>query len=203
MNLLQETRVVLTLILVACIGLIATAFYMEYQLGLEPCPMCIVQRIAVALAGAAALIGILHNKMYKFYLGLTAFFSTAGGASAIRHLYLQSLPPDRVPSCGPDLNYLLDNNFISDALIQLFIGDGNCAEVMWSLLGISIPGWVLICCGLIFLVSIRGFLTAVENDKKIREFLSSQSTVRYYKDMYSSDEMRDIAEASSSEREEK
>ena len=157
LNLLQETRVVLTLILLACIGLIATAFYMEYQLGLEPCPMCIVQRIAVALAGAAALIGILYNKIDKFYLGLTAFFSAAGGASAIRHLYLQSLPPDRVPSCGPDLNYLLDNNFVSDALIQLFIGDGNCAEVMWSLLGISIPGWVLICCGLIFLMSIKSF----------------------------------------------
>ena len=155
MNLLQETRVVLTLILLACIGLIATAFYMEYQLGLEPCPMCIVQRIAVALAGAAALFGILHNKFKKFYLGLTTFFSAAGGASAIRHLYLQSLPPDRVPSCGPDLNYLLDNNFVSDALIQLFIGDGNCAEVMWSLLGISIPGWVLICCAGIFLLSLR------------------------------------------------
>ena len=157
MNLLQETRVVLTLILLACIGLIATAFYMEYQLGLEPCPMCIVQRIAVALAGASALVGIIHNKFNKLYFGLTAFFSAAGGASAIRHLYLQSLPPDRVPSCGPDLNYLLDNNFVSDALIQLFIGDGNCAGVMWSLLGISIPGWVLICCSLIFLVSIRQF----------------------------------------------
>ena len=157
MNLLQETRVVLTLILFACIGLIATAFYMEYQLGLEPCPMCIVQRIAVALAGAAALIGILHNNLGKFYLALTGFFSLVGGTSAVRHLYLQSLPPDRVPSCGPDLNYLLENDFISDALIQLFIGDGNCAEVMWSLLGISIPGWVLICCSLIFLVSIRQF----------------------------------------------
>ena len=150
MNLRQETRVVLTFILLACIGLIATAFYMEYQLGLEPCPMCIVQRIAVALAGAAALIGILHNNLGKFYLTLTGFFSLVGGASAVRHLYLQSLPPDRVPSCGPDLNYLLENDFISDALIQLFIGDGNCAEVMWSLLGISIPGWVLICCSLIF-----------------------------------------------------
>ena len=155
MNLPQETRVVLTLILLFCIGLLATAFYMEYQLGLEPCPMCIVQRIAVALAGLAALIGILHNKLKKFYLGLTTFFSAAGGASAIRHLYLQSLPPDRIPSCGPDLNYLLDNNFVSDALIQLFIGDGNCAEVMWSLLGISIPGWVLICCAGIFLLSLR------------------------------------------------
>ena len=155
MNLLQETRVVLTLILLACIGLIATAFYMEYQLGLEPCPMCIVQRIAVALAGAVALVGILHNKLKKFYLGVIAFFSALGGASAIRHLYLQSLPPERVPSCGPDLNYLLENDFISDALIQLFIGDGNCAEVMWSLLGISIPGWVLICCAGIFLLSIQ------------------------------------------------
>ena len=155
MNLLQETRVVLTLILLACTGLIATAFYMEYQLGLEPCPMCIVQRIAVALAGAVALVGILHNKLKKFYLGVIAFFSALGGASAIRHLYLQSLPPERVPSCGPDLNYLLENDFISDALIQLFIGDGNCAEVMWSLLGISIPGWVLICCAGIFLLSIQ------------------------------------------------
>ena len=155
MNLLQETRVVLTLILLACTVLIATAFYMEYQLGLEPCPMCIVQRIAVALAGAAALVGILHNKLKKFYLGVIALFSALGGASAIRHLYLQSLPPERVPSCGPDLNYLLENDFISDALIQLFIGDGNCAEVMWSLLGISIPGWVLICCAGIFLLSIQ------------------------------------------------
>ena len=156
MNLLQETRIVLTLILLFCISLLATAFYMEYQLDLEPCPMCIVQRIAVALAGLAALIGILHNKLKKFYLGLTAFFSAAGSLSAIRHLYLQSLPPDRVPSCGPDLNYLLENNFVSDALIQLFIGDGNCTEVMWSLMGISIPGWVLICCGGIFLISIKG-----------------------------------------------
>ena len=164
MNLLQETRVVLTLILLACIGLIATAFYMEYQLGLEPCPMCIVQRIAVALAGAAALIGILHNKIENFYLGLTAFFSAAGSLSAIRHLYLQSLPPDRVPSCGPDLNYLLDNNFVSEALIQLFIGDGNCAEVMWSLLGISIPGWVLICCGGIFLISINSLFNNKEQN---------------------------------------
>ena len=156
MNFWDEVRVVFIFILIFCVGLLLTAFYMEFQLGLEPCPMCIVQRIAVALAGLAALIGILHNKLKKFYLGLTAFFSAAGSLSAIRHLYLQSLPPDRVPSCGPDLNYLLENNFVSDALIQLFIGDGNCTEVMWSLMGISIPGWVLICCGGIFLISIKG-----------------------------------------------
>ena len=147
-------RITLTLILIFCLALLGTAYYMEYALGLEPCPMCIIQRIAVALAGLAALIGLIHNQYPKVYFGLTAFFSASGAASATRHLYLQSLPPDRVPSCGPDLNYLLDNNFVSDALVQLFIGDGNCAEVMWSLLGISIPGWVLICCAGIFLLSL-------------------------------------------------
>ena len=148
-------RKVLTLILLFSIGLLGTAFYMEYQMGLEPCPMCIVQRIAIALAGLAAFIGIIHNNFPKLYFSLTAFFSLSGGASAIRHLYLQSLPPDQIPSCGPDLNYLIENAYFSDALVKLFIGDGNCAEVVWSLLGISIPGWVLICASAIFLVSLR------------------------------------------------
>lgn len=148
-------RKVLTLILLFCIGLLATAYYMEYQMGLEPCPMCIVQRIAIALAGLAAFIGIIHNNFPKLYFSLTAFFSLSGGASAIRHLYLQSLPPDQIPSCGPDLNYLIENAYFSDALVKLFVGDGNCAEVVWSLLGISIPGWVLICASAIFLVSLR------------------------------------------------
>ncbi len=203
MNFWDEVRVVFIFILIFCMGLLLTAFYMEFQLGLEPCPMCIVQRIAVALAGLTALIGILHdvyNSGYRnFYLGLTAFFSLAGGISATRHLYLQSLPPDRVPSCGPDLNYLLDNNFISDALIQLFIGDGNCAEVMWSLLGISIPGWVLICTGLIFLLSIRGFFAEAARMRGIRAY--SRTIFNNYSDMYSSDEMRDIAEESTSRKE--
>lgn len=148
-------RKVLTLILLFCIGLLATAYYMEYQMGLEPCPMCIVQRIAIALAGLAAFIGIIHNNFPKLYFSLTAFFSLSGAASAIRHLYLQSLPSDQIPSCGPDLNYLIENAYFSDALVKLFIGDGNCAEVVWSLLGISIPGWVLICASAIFLVSLR------------------------------------------------
>lgn len=139
-------RKVLTLILFFCIGLLATAYYMEYQLGLEPCAMCIIQRIAIALAGLAALVGIIHNQHPKIYFSLTGLFSVGGAASAIRHLYLQSLPADQVPTCGPDLSYLIDQSYFSDALRMMLIGDGNCAEVMWSLLGISIPGWVLICC---------------------------------------------------------
>ena len=142
-------RIALTFILVFCLALLGTAYYMEYALGLEPCPMCIIQRIAVALAGLAALIGLIHNQYPKVY------FSAGGAASATRHLYLQSLPADQVPTCGPDLAYLIDKSYFADALSMLFIGDGNCAEVLWSLLGISIPGWVLICCTLILLTSIE------------------------------------------------
>ena len=139
-------KIALTLILVFCLALLGTAYYMEYALGLEPCPMCIIQRIAVALAGLAAFIGLIHNQYPKVYFGLTAFFSAGGAASATRHLYLQSLPPDQVPTCGPDLAYLIDKSYFTDALTMLFIGDGNCAEVVWSLFGVSIPGWVLIWC---------------------------------------------------------
>ena len=139
-------RKVLTLIFFFCIGLLATAYYMEYQLGLEPCAMCIIQRIAIALAGLAALVGIIHNQYPKIYFSLTGLFSVGGATSAIRHLYLQSLPADQVPTCGPDLAFLIDQAYFSDALRMMFIGDGNCAEVMWTLMGISIPGWVLICC---------------------------------------------------------
>ena len=117
--------------------------------------MCIIQRIAVALAGLAALIGLIHNQYPKVYFGLTAFFSAGGAASATRHIYLQSLPADQVTTCGPDHSYLIDKTYFADALSMLFIGDGNCAEVLWSLLGISIPGWVLICCTLILLTSLE------------------------------------------------
>ena len=84
-------RIALTFILVFCLALLGTAYYMEYALGLEPCPMCIIQRIAVALAGLAALIGLIHNQYPKVYFGLTAVFSAGGAASATRHLYLLSL----------------------------------------------------------------------------------------------------------------
>ena len=146
-------RIALTFILVFCLALLGTAYYMEYALGLEPCPMCIIQRIAVALTGFAALIGLIHNQYPKVYFGLTAFLSVGGASSASRHLYLQSLPPDQVPTCGPDLAYLIDKSYFADALRMLFIGDGNCAEVMWSLLGISIPGWVLIYCIMVIVSS--------------------------------------------------
>ena len=146
-------RRILGSILSACIYLLIFAFYMEYRLGLEPCPMCIVQRIAIALAGLIALIAMVHRKGLDWYFGAITLVTLGGAASATRHLYLQSLPADQIPSCGPDLAYLIKFSYFEDALRMLFIGDGNCAEIVWSLMGISIPGWVLIACIQILVMS--------------------------------------------------
>ena len=126
---------------------------MEYRLGLEPCPMCIVQRIAISLVALVALIAMIHHRGLDWYFGAITLITLGGAASATRHLYLQSLPADQIPSCGPDLAYLIKFSYFEDALRMLFIGDGNCAEIVWSLLGISIPGWVLIACIQILLMS--------------------------------------------------
>ena len=146
-------RRILGSILSACIYLLIFAFYMEYRLGLEPCPMCIVQRIAIALVALVALIAMIHHRGLDWYFGAITLITLGGAASATRHLYLQSLPADQIPSCGPDLAYLIKFSYFEDALRMLFIGDGNCTEIVWSLLGISIPGWVLIACAQILLMS--------------------------------------------------
>ena len=109
-------RRILGSIFSACVYLLAFAFFMEYQLGLEPCPMCIVQRIAVALAALLALIAIVHNQGLNWYFGFITFITLGGAASATRHLYLQSLPADQIPTCGPDLAYLIKFSYFEDAL---------------------------------------------------------------------------------------
>ena len=101
------------------------------------------------------------SKRLNWYFSLITFFTLAAAASATRHLYIQSLPLDQIPSCGPDLEYLIKFSYFGDALRMLFIGDGNCAEVVWSLLGISIPGWVLIACVQILLMSALFFKVKV------------------------------------------
>ena len=114
---------------------------------LEPCPLCIFQRVAVISAGLIAIAAALHNPAplgIRVYGLLVALASAAGSALAMRQLYLQSLPEDQVPSCGPGLDYLLDVFPMQDVLQMVLLGDGSCAEVVWSLLGISIPGWTLI-----------------------------------------------------------
>lgn len=133
--------------LLACAGLMGYALYSEHVLGYEPCPLCIFQRVAVIVLGMVFLAAAIHGpgpggrRAYALLLLLAA----AGGAGvAGRHLWLQSLPPERVPACGPGLDYMLESFPFTEMLRTVLSGSGECAEVNWRLLGLAMPGWVLI-----------------------------------------------------------
>ena len=138
-----------------CAFLMGIALYMEHQMQLEPCPLCIFQRVAVIAVGLVAIIAALHNPPaigLKVYGTAQLVVAVVGGLLASRQLWLQSLPADQVPSCGPGLEYLLDVFSLSEVLQMVLTGDGSCAEVVWTFLGISIPGWTLV--GFIGLVAL-------------------------------------------------
>jgi protein dithiol:quinone oxidoreductase len=141
-----------------CFAAIAAALYMEHVWGLEPCPLCVFQRVAVIVAGLIALLAAIYHPVSlgrKIYGGLIVLTSVIGGAIAIRQLYLQSLPEDQVPACSPGLDYLMDVFPMTEVLQMVLTGDGSCAEVSWTFIGISIPGWTLV--GFVGLIAIGGF----------------------------------------------
>ncbi|MGD8175174.1 disulfide bond formation protein B [Marinimicrobium sp. ARAG 43.8] len=144
---LPSVRLTNCLIVMLVVFMMGVALYMEHGMGLEPCPLCISQRIFVILAGVWALLAFLHHpgRIGRRVYGLLGLLSAAAGAAvSARQLWLQSLPEDQVPACGPGLDYMLDAFPLLDVLRAMLAGDGNCAEVSWSLFGISIPGWTLI-----------------------------------------------------------
>ena len=135
------------IIAVGCALLIAIALYMQHQLGLEPCPLCMTQRVAIIAVGLVAGVAFLHNPagtMRRVYAALGAILAVLGGSVSTRQLWLQSLPEDQVPACGPSLEYMLETFPLADTLRVMLQGDGNCAEVVWTFLGLSIPAWTLV-----------------------------------------------------------
>ena len=101
----------------------------------------------MAIGGGFALIASLHNPGRIGSLGyavVQVLFFSIGGALAGRHIYLQSLPKDLVPSCGPDLDYLLEVFPVFEVLRMIILSDGSCAEVVWKFLGLSIPEWTIL-----------------------------------------------------------
>lgn len=144
MDLLLRPRAIFAAMFVAAAALLGTAFYMEYVLLLEPCPLCMMQRIWIAIAGLLALGAALHGRAVRVWAGTVAAAALVGSGFSIRQLWLQNLPPDQVPACGPGLSYMIEVFPLSEVLRAMVLGTGNCAEVSWTLLGISIPGWVLV-----------------------------------------------------------
>jgi len=134
----------------ACAGMMGFALYAQYVLFLEPCPMCVFQRVATIAVGLVFLIAALHNPGQtgsRVYGAFIALFAGIGVGIATWHVRLQNMPADEVPSCGPGFEYIMDNFALFDALGMIFKGSGECAEVVWSLFGLSMPSWVIIGLG--------------------------------------------------------
>ncbi|MEI7839966.1 MAG: disulfide bond formation protein B [Methylococcaceae bacterium] len=130
-----------------CVFLLSMGAYFQLVQGLDPCPLCISQRIAILLTGLVFLIAALHNPArtgihrYAILGALTAF----GGASiSTRHIWIQHLPPDKVPECSPALEYMLENFPLLDTVKLMLSGTGDCAKVDWTMLGFSMPEWTLV-----------------------------------------------------------
>jgi len=127
----------------ACALLLATGYYLQYFQGQDPCPLCLVQRGFYYAFGAVFLVAAMHGAGTVAY-SVAGFLVALGGAAvAVRHVWLQHLPPDQVPACGPDLFYMLENFPLRRTLEKLFTATGQCAEVKWRFLGLSIAEWSL------------------------------------------------------------
>lgn len=137
-----------------CGALLAYAVFAQYGQMFEPCPLCIFQRIAMAATGLVGLLGSLHAPKTapgRRAYGIVAFLASGiGAALAARHVWLQHLPPDQVPSCGPGLAYMLESmpSYL-DVVRKVLAGSGECAEVNWTLWGFSMPEWTLLCFALL------------------------------------------------------
>jgi len=133
-------------VFMACASLLGYAYWLQFREFLDPCPLCIFQRLAFALLGCAALAGAIHNPRNfgrKLYGLLAALAGVLGAAIAGRHIFLQSLPPDQVPECGPGLEFMLQHLPLTDALQKALSGSGECAAVSWTFWGLSMPWWTL------------------------------------------------------------
>ncbi len=132
----------------ACAALLAYALYSQYYGGLMPCPLCTFQRGAFILLGVIFLIGALHAPSgqggRRVYAVSALIAAGLGIAVAGRHVWLQHLPADQVPACGPDLSFMMEAFPLADVLRKVFTGSGECAEVDWTFLGLSMPEWSLI-----------------------------------------------------------
>lgn len=140
-------RIVYFATFAACAGLIGFGLFLQHGGGLEPCPMCIIQRYAFVVCALIALAAALHNPRNwgsRIYAGLMLLSALGGGSVAARQSWLQRNPP-AVPSCGPDLDFMLDSFPLTQALPMIFRGTGDCAEIKWVFLGLSIPDWALLC----------------------------------------------------------
>lgn len=145
--LLPPRRIAYLLAALVCAALIGWALWLQYGMGLDPCPLCTLQRLLVIAIGAIFLIAALHNPRRlgaAVYAALVAIIGITGALVAFRHVWIQHLPKDQVPACGMGLDYMLDTMPLADVFGKVFRGTGECAEGGWLFLGLGIPAWTFV-----------------------------------------------------------
>lgn len=130
------------------------ALVMEHRLDQVPCPLCLMQRVWFFIAGLCVVAGLLHDPRWGIYPLLTMLAALVGGGFAMRHLYLQSLPEDQVPACGPDIDYMIDAFPLSEVLAAMTQGTGDCAAAAPGPFGVPLPVWALLGFAAVILLSV-------------------------------------------------
>ena len=143
---IPSTRAWFTLGFLTCAGLIAFALYLQYYVSLEPCPLCMLQRVAFIVLGIFLLIGALHGPGRagsRVYAGLAGLAALTGVGLAARHIWLQYNPP-QIASCSGDIYSQLERLPLGRVIVNALYATGDCAKVDWTLLGLSIAEWSLV-----------------------------------------------------------
>lgn len=166
---LQTSRGIFGLIAFFGGVLLAVAFYMQHQMGLLPCNLCLFQRyllLAVVALSAVAVLLNLQKIPGAVYALFTMLVAGAGMATSLRQLWLQNLPKDQVPACGADLEYMLEVYPFFTVIAEVFQGSGDCAKVQWQFLSLSIPAWMALCFGLIIVLLLYLIIQHIRNLKQ-------------------------------------
>lgn len=155
---MKSIRPAMFLGLLITLAMIAIALFFQYYMGLIPCPLCIVQRVIVFALAGIFLLALLQGpktwgrRIYGFLLALT---SVAGLLVSGRHTWLQHLPKEEIPECGPGLEFWMNNLPANEVIQKVFQGSGECAEIVWTLATLSIPEWSLITFALFLFYSLK------------------------------------------------
>jgi disulfide bond formation protein DsbB len=129
-------------------GLMGFGLFLQYVKHQDPCPLCMVQRVVFMAILGVYLLASLHGPKRvweQVYAALIWLLSLLGAAVAARHIWIQNLPKDQVPACGPGLDYMLETMPMAEVLKQLMHGSGECAEKGWTFLALGIPEWSFLC----------------------------------------------------------
>ncbi len=154
------TRLFFLALFVVCSSLLGFGLYLEHVQGIEPCPLCAFQRMCYIAITVIALIATIHNPVgiiRTIYSSLVFIASLIGVGIAGRQVWLQHLPPELVPECGPGLEYMMEVFPFMQAMKMILSGSGECAEVHWTFLSFSIAEWSLVCFSLIIIMTVVMF----------------------------------------------